>query len=72
MTRKKLGGFGRLEWKEDVGVTQQQDSDPDTSSARYSGDIPLFLFIKTVFSVFNEFALNLFVRRNVIFLVAAY
>lgn len=44
MRRKKLGGFGSEEEREDVDVTQQQDSGPVSSSASYSEDSPLFFF----------------------------
>lgn len=72
MTRKKLGGFERQEYEEDVDVIQQEGSDPASSSASYSEDSTFILLTKTVLTALNEFALNLFLRRDFTFLAAAY
>lgn len=72
MRWKKLGGFGGEEEREDIDVTQQQDSGPVSSFPSYSEDSLLFfLLIKTIFIVFNEFPLNVFLRQNFTFPVAA-
>lgn len=71
--KKEVGRF----WEVGVEGGRQCDSAAGLWSSYFLCQIfsryPTFSFHKkTVFTVFSEFVLNLFVRRNVIFLIAAY